>query len=139
MAATPHPSQARTMSPRQAANFLREHFSKEEQLAELKAMLQTGGRVSNLAHGIAVELRLIEHEELEVPLTQSLKVKATDVSVGYGGSAGANATQRSEFAGKGPMFARMGGGASETSEGKDDDDDEDSATLELDESEIHGD
>ena len=58
---------ARTMTPSKAAAFLREHFSREEQLAEIKSMLGAGGRMANLAHGIAVELRLIEHEELEDP------------------------------------------------------------------------
>jgi len=52
------------MGPKAAAEFLRS-FSVEEQLAELQAMLKAGGRVTNLAHGIAVELKVAEHDEIK--------------------------------------------------------------------------
>ena len=104
-----NPAQARTMTPKKAAEFLRENFSREEQLAELKAMMTAGGRVTTLAHGIAVELRLIEHEDLEEVATQNLISKSVDLGGGgYGAPTLKNANERSEFAGKGPMFARMG-------------------------------
>jgi len=96
------------MTPKKAAAFLRENFSKSEQLAELSSMLSAGGRVTTLAHGIAVELRLIEHEDLEEPLQGSLTLKAVSVSDGYGSATMKDAAERSPFAGKGPMYARMG-------------------------------
>ncbi len=97
------------MTPKKAAEFLRENFSREEQLAELKAMMNAGGRVTTLAHGIAVELRLIEHEDLEEVVSQNLISRSVDLGgAGYGAPTMKNANERSEFAGKGPMFARMG-------------------------------
>lgn len=97
------------MTPKEAAAFLRENFSKEEQLAELKAMMAAGGRTTTLAHGIAVELRLIEHEALEEVVAKPMISRSVDLGGGgYGAPARKNANERSEFAGKGPMFARMG-------------------------------
>jgi len=108
------------MSPKEGAAFLAQNFSKTEQLAELKAMFAVGGRTGNLAHGIAIELRLIEHEELAEPVKESLKIRAPDASVGYGEGARHDAGKRSEFAGKGPMFARMSGGKTDDEKKSDD-------------------
>ena len=56
---------ARTMSgPKKAAEFLRE-FPREEQVAEIQAMLAAGGHTTNLAHGIAIELKIADDEEIE--------------------------------------------------------------------------
>ncbi|MCP4501975.1 MAG: hypothetical protein GY822_18610 [Deltaproteobacteria bacterium] len=97
----------RTMTgPKAAAKFLLE-FSLEEQVAEVRSMLQAGGRVTNLAHGIAIELNIAGDDEIEAAMVQSLKINAEDLSVGYGGSVNRNSNERSEFAGKGPMFSRM--------------------------------
>jgi|GEM_PF-2005924 len=98
---------ARTMSgPKKAAEFLRE-FSREEQVAEIQAMLAAGGHTTNLAHGIAIELKIADDEDVEQAMVESLKMNPEDMSVGYGGSVNRNAAERSEFAGKGPMFSRM--------------------------------
>ncbi len=121
MSDKPNIALARTMGPRQAAEFLRDNFTVPEQLAEIQRMLQAGGHVTNLAHGIAIELDIDEHEELKTALVTSLKMKPRDLSVGYGGTVGEAATKRSEFAGKGPMFAQMG---ANSAPGTEDDDDE---------------
>lgn len=98
---------ARAMGPRRVAQYMREHLSKQEQLSEIKGMLAAGGKLTNLAHGVAVELRLAEDEELKAPLVESLKMAAKDVVVGYGGQLDRDVAQPSPFAGKGPMYARM--------------------------------
>lgn len=107
MAATKSIQAARQMSPREAAEYLRKNFPKEAQVAELQAMLAAGGRVTNLAHGIAIELGIAEDDELHEALVESLKMNPADLSVGYGGQVNRDVAQRSEFAGKGPMFSRM--------------------------------
>ncbi len=98
---------ARQMTPREAADYLRQHFSKSEQVTELQAMLAAGGAVTNLAHGVAIELGIAEDDELAEALTDSLKMNPADLSVGYGGQVNRDVAKRSEFAGKGPMFSRM--------------------------------
>ena len=98
---------ARQMGPRQAAEYLREHFPMEDQVREIQAMLASGGRLTNLAHGIAIELGIAEDEALSAALVDSLKMNPADLSVGYGGQVNRDVAQRSEFAGKGPMFSRM--------------------------------
>jgi hypothetical protein len=96
------------MGPRKVATYFRENLSPEEQVKELQQMLELGGPITNLAHGVAVELEIAEHDELKGPLVESLKMAPKDVVVGYGDRPDQNAAQRSEFAGKGPMYARMG-------------------------------
>jgi hypothetical protein len=99
--------EAKAMGPRKVAEYMRANLSPEEQVKELQGMLAAGGLITNLAHGIAVELKIAEHEELKGPLVESLKFNPKDVVVGYGEQVGRNASERSPFAGKGPMFARM--------------------------------
>lgn len=94
------------MAPKEAAEFL-QRFTREEQVAELKGMLATGGRTTNLGHGVAIILGLDDLEEIDAEMKTSLKMSQEDMSVGYGGQASQDAGKRSEFAGKGPMFAMM--------------------------------
>lgn len=98
---------ARNMGPRRVAEYMRENLSKQEQLSELKGMLAAGGKLTNLAHGVAVELKLAEDEELKAPLVESLKMAPKDLVVGYGGQMDRDVAKPSPFAGKGPMYARM--------------------------------
>ena len=100
------PSAARMMRPKEAAEYLR-RFSREEQIAEIKGMLASGGKTTNLGHGVAIILELDDLEEIDAEMKLSLKMSQEDLSVGYGGQVGQDAGQRSEFAGKGPMFAMM--------------------------------
>lgn len=102
---------ARAMGPRRVAQYMRENLSRQEQLNEIKGMLAAGGKITNLAHGIAVELRLAEDEELRGPLVESLKMAPKDLVVGYGGQVERDVAQPSPFAGKGPLYARMNHGA----------------------------
>lgn len=99
---------ARNLGPRRVAQYMRENLSKPEQLSELKGMLAAGGKLTNLAHGVAVELKLAEDEELKAPLVESLKMAPKDLVVGYGGQVDRDVAKPSPFAGKGPMYARMG-------------------------------
>ena len=96
------------MSPKNAAEFLRENFSVEEQIAEIQLMLKEGGHVTALAHGIAVELKIAEHDDLKNEMVESLKLSAEALAVGYGGLVGRDVGEGSPFAGKGPMYAAMG-------------------------------
>lgn len=98
---------ARALGPRQLAEYMRDNLSKQEQLAEIKDMLAAGGSITNLAHGVAVELRLAEDEELKAPLIESLKMAPKDLVVGYGGQIERDVNKPSPFAGQGPMYARM--------------------------------
>lgn len=76
-------------------------------MAELQQMLQAGGGVTNLAHGIAVELQLTE--PLEPLLVESLRMAPRDLTVGYGGQVSRNVAERSPHAGRGPLYARLPG------------------------------
>lgn len=98
---------ARSLGPRRAAAYMREHLSAPEQMAALQQMLQAGGSVTNLAHGIAVELQLTA--PLEPLLVESLRMSPRDLSVGYGGQVARNVAERSPHAGQGPLYARLPG------------------------------
>ena len=81
-------------------------------------MLKMGGRMTNLAHGIAVELKVADHEEIKEEMVSSLKLSAEAMSVGYGGMSEQKVNQQSAFAGKGPMYAAMGAVDDEKSKAK---------------------
>lgn len=101
---------ARSLGPRRAAAYMREHLSAPEQMAALQQMLQAGGGVTNLAHGIAIELQLTDR--LEPQLVESLRMSPRDLSVGYGGQVARNVAERSAHAGHGPLYARLPSGNS---------------------------
>lgn len=99
---------ARTMNgPRKAAEYLRENFSREEQISEVQDMLKKPGLI-NLAHGIAVELKIAEDEDLKEVLVTSLKLSPEALAVGYGGMVNRNVNERAKGAGKNAIFAQMG-------------------------------
>ncbi|MFZ9888691.1 MAG: hypothetical protein ACO3JL_14420 [Myxococcota bacterium] len=98
---------ARNLGPRRAAAYMRENLSAPEQMTELQQMLLAGGSITNLAHGIAVELQLTDR--LEPLLVESLKMSPRDLAVGYGGQVQRNVTERSPHAGHGPLYARLPG------------------------------
>ena len=74
--------EAKAMGPRKVAEFMRENLSPEQQVIELQGLLAAGGLITNLAHGIAVELKIAEHADLKGPLVESLNITTNDVVVG---------------------------------------------------------
>jgi hypothetical protein len=103
-----NPAMARKMDgPRQAAEFLKENFSVDEQKAELQQMLKNPGLIP-LAHGIAVELKIAEDAEMKEHLVESLKLSPEAVAVGYGGMVKRDVAERAAGAGKNAIFAQMG-------------------------------